>query len=427
MPGAARARRARRTVPFPDRSVWDLTLQARWSRTLGQRPDMPSRSPYILYRGPFYIPSGYTYEARTLLRHFLSAGFTVRTLPAALRLLRRPAVLRRLAPELYDLHAAVRGRRPAVELTHMPACYFTPLARGAVRIGRTMFETDRLPADWVRACNRMDEIWVPSTFNARTFAESGVREAKIRVMPLGVDTQRFHPGVPPLPIPGARGFVFLANFAWQQRKGWPILVEAFLREFQPDEDVTLVLKTMPVFHGRDTVQRQLHRWIRQLGFIPGQTAPIVLDQRVLPSDTMPRLYAACDAFVLPTRGEGWGFPFLEAMACGKPVIATRWSGPLDFLHEGNAYLIDIEGLVPVGHSVELGRFYRGHRWAKPSVDHLRALMRHVVEHPDEARARGHRARLEVEQRWDVDQTAARFIEALARWVRITPYAVHVSH
>jgi len=51
----------------------------------------------------------------------------------------------------------------------------------------------------------------------------------------------------------------------------------------------------------------------------------------------------------------------------------------------------------------------------------------VVEHPDEALARGHRARLEVEQRWDVDHTAARFIEALTRWVRITPYAVHVSH
>jgi len=418
MPGAARARGARRTVPLPDRRALDITLQSRWNVSWAQRPGMPSRSPYVLYRGPFYTPSGYTYEARTLLRHLLAAGFTVRTLPPTLRLLRRPAALRRKAPELYDLHAPARGRQPAVELTHLPACYFAPLTRGASRIGRTMFETDRIPADWVRACNKMDEVWVPSTFNAQTFAASGVRPEKIRVLPLGVDTQRFHPGVPPLSIPGARGFVFLANFAWQQRKGWPILVEAFLREFRADEDVTLVLKTMPVFHSPDSVRRQLHRWIRQLGFTPGQTAPIILDQRVLPSSALPQLYAACDAFVLPTRGEGWGFPLLEAMACGKPVIATRWSGPLDFLHEGNAYLIDIEGLEPVGPSVELNRFYRGHRWAKPSVDHLRALMRHVVEHPDEARSRGRRARLEVEQRWDVSETAARCIEALARWVRI---------
>ncbi len=418
MTGAARARGARRAAPLPDRSVWDLTLQSRWTRTFGRRPGMPGRSPYILYRGPFYTPGGYTYEARTLLGCFLNAGFTVRTVPPSLRLLRHPATLLRRAPELYDLHAPLRGRRPVVELTHMPASYFTPLARGAVRIGRTMFETDRLPADWVRACNRMDEIWVPSTFNARTFAESGVRPEKIRVLPLGVDTQRFHPDAPPLPLPGVRGFVFLSNFAWQQRKGWPILVEAFVREFKRDEDVTLVLKTMPVFHSRDAVRRQLDRFIRRLGFTPGETAPIILDQRVLPSEALPRLYAACDAFVLPTRGEGWGFPFLEAMACGKPVIGTAWSSLLDFLHAGNAYLIEIEGLEPVRRHVELARFYQGHRWAKPSVDHLRALMRHVVEHPDEAKAKGHRARTEVLERWDVGETAARCVEALAGWVRI---------
>src|SRR5690606_1119683 len=258
--------------------------------------------------------------------------------PAALRLLRRPAVLRRLAPDLYDLHAALRGRRPTVELTHMPACYFAPLARGAVRIGRTMFETDRLPADWVRACNRMDEIWVPSTFNARTFAESGVREEKIRVLPLGVDTQRFHPGVPPLPIPGARGFVFLANFAWQQRKGWPLLVEAFVREFRPHEAVTLVLKTLPVFHARDTVRRQRRRRTGRLGLTPGRPPAVGLDRRVRPGGAVPRLCAACYACVLPTCGGGWGGARLEPMACGKPVIGTRWSGPLDFVHDGNAYL-----------------------------------------------------------------------------------------
>src|SRR5690606_5097339 len=154
-----------------------------------------------------------------------------------------------------------------------------------------------------------------------------------------------------------------------------------------------------------------------------ETAPIILDQRVLPQDALPRLYAACDAFVLPTRGEGWGFPFLEAMACGKPVIGTAWSSLLDFLHPDHAYLIEIEGLEPVRGPVELHRFYRGHRWAKPSVDHLRFLLRHVVENPEEARARGRAARRAVEQRWDVATTAARFVDALARWVATGPRGV----
>lgn len=425
MPGAVRGLRAVRSrkVSPPERGHWDTALQVRWTAGLGRRAEMPSRSPYILYRGPFYTPSGYTYEARTLLRRFLEAGFTVQAIPPSLELRKRLGVLRRLAPELYDLHAPPRGRQPAVELTHLPAAFFKPLASGAVRLGRTMFETDRLPADWVRACRRMDEIWVPSTFNLKTFAESGVPEDKIRVLPLGVDTERFHPQAPPLAIPGAQGFVFLANFAWQQRKGWPILVEAFAREFRPHEDVTLVLKTLPVFHGRRAVRAQLERFLRRIGFAPGETAPIVLDQRVLPTGHLPGLYAACDAFVLPTRGEGWGFPFLEAMACGKPVIGTAWSSLLDFLHPDHAYLIEIEGLEPVRGPVELHRFYRGHRWAKPSVDHLRFLLRHVVENPEEARARGRAARRAVEQRWDVATTAARFVDALARWVATGPRGV----
>src|SRR5690606_2546587 len=147
-----------------------------------------------------------------------------------------------------------------------------------------------------------DEIWVPSRFNAETFASSGVPPEKLRVLPLGVDTRRFRPGLPPLSIPGARGFVFLANFAWQQRKCWPRLREADVREFRQWGDVALVLNTLPVFHTLEAVCAQVHRFIGRLGLTPGETAAIILGQRVLPQDALPRLYAACDAFVVPTRG-----------------------------------------------------------------------------------------------------------------------------
>ena len=67
---------------------------------------------------------------------------------------------------------------------------------------------------------------------------------------------------------------------------------------------------------------------------------------------MPRLYAAADAYVLPTRGEGWGRPYMEAMAMGLPTIGSRWSGNLEFMHDGNAWLVDGE-LVPVAHGMEV--------------------------------------------------------------------------
>lgn len=57
-------------------------------------------------------------------------------------------------------------------------------------------------------------------------------------------------------------------------------------------------------------------------------------------------YGAVDVLVQPSRGEGWGLPMVEAMACGTPVIGTRWSGPAEFLTEDNGYPLRTDGLVP---------------------------------------------------------------------------------
>lgn len=56
-----------------------------------------------------------------------------------------------------------------------------PPSDEAFTIGRTMFETDSIPADWVGRCNRMDEVWVPTKFHRLTFSRAGVLEQKIRV------------------------------------------------------------------------------------------------------------------------------------------------------------------------------------------------------------------------------------------------------
>src|SRR5690606_6170044 len=261
------------------------------------------------YIGAFYGAGGYPYEARTVLRHLLGAGFTVRVLPPPPkgRWWRGHEVDEGLGGMFELLRQPVRGRRPQVTLVHMTPEAFGAARRGSVRIGRTMFETDRLPPRWVRACARMHAIWVPSRFNYHTFAASGVDPRKLRVLPVGVDTRLYHPGAAPLPLPGARGFRFLSVFSWIRRKGWPLLVEAYVREFHPAEDVTLVLKTSP---GAATVIREFLRSLR----LPWErTARIVVDERPLSAAEMAGLYTACHALVLPSRGGGWGLPLPDAV------------------------------------------------------------------------------------------------------------------
>ncbi|KDO46311.1 hypothetical protein CISIN_1g0434122mg, partial [Citrus sinensis] len=109
---------------------------------------------------------------------------------------------------------------------------------------------------------------------------------------------------------------------------------------------------------------------------------------------------AADVFVLPSRGEGWGRPLVEAMSMGLPVIATNWSGPTEYLTEENGYPL----LVGRMSEVTEGPF-KGHFWAEPSVDKLRALMRLVVSNVDEAKAKGKQAREDMIQRFSPETVA----------------------
>ena len=106
-----------------------------------------------------------------------------------------------------------------------------------------MFETDRIPAGWVRLCNAMDEVWVPSQFNVETFASSGVHRDRVVVVPEAIVIADYDDGGRGLEIPGPQRFTFLSLFDWSWRKGWDVLLRAFCSEFRRDhDDVRLVLK-----------------------------------------------------------------------------------------------------------------------------------------------------------------------------------------
>ena len=292
-----------------------------------------------------------------------------------------------------DVYAHYRARNP-----HCSAA-----------VGFTMFETDRLPQGWAAALNQMDEVWVPSQFNFETFAHAGVAAAKLHVVPCGIDAAAYAPGtVQPLPVSGRRGFNFLSVFQWHRRKGWDVLLRAYLSAFQPGDDVCLMLRVHPDAGDAQPIREQIDAHVRAIGYDPQHIPDIVLLTDFIPEGDMPRLYAAADAFVLPTRGEGWGIPFMEAMASALPVIGTRWSSQLDFMNDANSYLIDVAQLVPVcSEQTAVNPFYTADQlWAEPCAAHTAQLMRMVFTERAAARTTGARARASICRDWTLERTAA---------------------
>jgi ubiquinone/menaquinone biosynthesis C-methylase UbiE/glycosyltransferase involved in cell wall biosynthesis len=368
----------------------------------------------LLWQAPLRDPSGYADEARHFLFALDAAGIDV-----AAGEFRWSDKVASLPPARRRTLDRLMRRQPTpnpVYVAHILAPHFQRPAGARACVGRTMFETDRLPEGWADACNRMDAVWVPGHFNVETFTRAGVQPEKLRIVPGAIDLSPYDPGCAPLQISGARGFNFLSVFDWTLRKGWDALIRAFVEEFRPDEDVALILKTHSSlgYTGAQLIDQISTFLTRSLGRDPNRIPDIVLQDANVPDDRMPNLYRAADCYVMPSRGEGWGRPYMEAMAMALPTIATNWSGQTAFVNAENALLLDYE-LVDVPETAwRETPTYRGHRWAEPSLSHLRRLLRQAFEDRQGGREIGGRARAHLEQRFTYAPVAAIIASELER-------------
>jgi glycosyltransferase involved in cell wall biosynthesis len=252
------------------------------------------------------------------------------------------------------------------------------------RIGIWGWETDTIPVRWQRAFALVQEVWVYSRFMAENIGAA----APVPTIALPPPVQAPAEPVAPLrlDVPDD-GFLFLFVFDYLstiQRKNPVGLIEAFKRAFAPGEGPRLLLKTIngPL---RPLAEEEV------LWAAHGRPDIHVVD-RSLSGAELNGLMAACDAYVSLHRSEGFGLTMAEAMAIGKPVIGTGYSGNLDFMNADNSYLVEYE-LARVGPDCEI--YPPEGTWARPSVEHAAELMRRVVERPEEAAAIGARARADV--------------------------------
>lgn len=347
----------------------------------------------VKYIGPVLDASGYAEAARNYALAIYEQGYPICVEPISFEAARpdlgsQGELLDHLARAEIDYDKVVLHSTPDTWM------YYGQNERDKYRIGYTVWETTALHPVWTQSCRLADEVWVPSRWNKEVFAASGV-EQPILVVPHAIDPPDLEaaPAALSLDLP-TDAFVFYSIFHWQERKNPAGLLTAYWSAFCGRRDVVLLLKTY--IPDRDeaavlTAIEELRSRLR-LPHYP-EVVPVVA---ALSSEQMLALHRLGDCFVLLQRAEGWGLPHFEAAACGNPVITPRFGGQTDFLSDGSAYLVDYT-LRPVT-GMSWSPYYLGTQsWCEPDLAHAMRLMRHVVDHRDEAEKRGARARRYVSE------------------------------
>ena len=262
------------------------------------------------------------------------------------------------------------------------------------KIAYTMIETsEKVHKDYSEKLNLMDEIWVATEYGKKILKKSNVHPP-IYVMPLGVDTFRYKPSNEFMSFgKSIRSFKFLSVFRWSYRKGFDILIKAFLEEFSSDDDVSLVLVSRNLDRLEETGPQKI---LEDFGDIkstinnkPEDKMPhIALYTQPIHEKDMPKVYNSSDAFVLISRGEGFGLTVLEAASCGIPVISSNCSGHMDFLSQDNSSLVEPDGYIEakvagnMSRMAKLCHFYEGQvfpDFSSTGISQTREKMRFVFE------------------------------------------------
>jgi glycosyltransferase involved in cell wall biosynthesis len=258
------------------------------------------------------------------------------------------------------------------------------------------WELPRFPKKWYDRFAYYDEIWVGTSFVANALAPvAPIPVVRIPPVLTMVTAGSREEGRRRLGVsPGEFVFLFIFDFhSHFARKNPLAAIEAFRAAFTPSDPVRLVIKCV---NGSSDPSDLKAMRAAALGH------PIFIHDGYWPAEEVRDLIAACDAYVSLHRSEGTGLTISDAMALGKPVIATDWSGNMDFMNVTNSFLVRY-ALVELTENV--GPYQAREIWAEPSVEHAAELMRLVFEKPQEAGLRGQAAKQQIETNYSEKQVA----------------------
>jgi glycosyltransferase involved in cell wall biosynthesis len=257
---------------------------------------------------------------------------------------------------------------------------------GHFNIAYCVWEQSEFPEEWTSALDLVGEVWTASTFCADVLSRKTSRPV-VRiphnvqpVVPAHLDRSAF--GLP------EDGFIFLGMadfYSTPERKNPLGSLEAYVKAYTSASSRTyFALKILNSHSRRDFTE--------MIADLQASCPSIILIDKYLSRQEVNALLSCCDCFVSLHRSEGFGLPIAEAMYLGKPVIATGWSGNMDFMNVGNSFPVRYR-LVSLDRDV--GPYRKGFYWAEPDLEHAAELMKKVSTNGELAVRVGEEARIEI--------------------------------
>ena len=273
-----------------------------------------------------------------------------------------------------------------------------------------VFESTLVPPTVMSTMLTADQVWVPSTWGQSVLIANGLDPVRCEVVPEGVDTNQYHPYAPRVNTP-IRTYLTMGKY--ELRKSIIETVYAWHQEFGNDPDVELVIKTDHFFN-KEAKYNELTRWIGELGL----TNVRVMWGSVTAAD-MADLYQQAHVFVLPSKGEGWGLPLIEAAAVGLPIITTMYSAHTEFLQHIQSSVIPVEyDMVPIA-CQDYQLFYptpdgNWGSWAQPRIDSIRQALKQSRQSYDYLHKRARENSSIIRNNFSWAQSADRALQTLQK-------------
>tara|TARA_R100000152_G_C6764859_1_gene189552 strand:- start:92 stop:1327 length:1236 start_codon:yes stop_codon:yes gene_type:complete len=296
-----------------------------------------------------------------------------------------------------------------------------------INIGYTAgIETSHVTPEWLAAGNEMDKIITISKHSADTH-QNTVYDAKDNggqvVEDLTCKTPVEYIGFPvrnkttkKLNLALKTKFNFLCVAQAGPRKNVHSVVASFIEEFKDESDVGLVLKistanncTMDFYHTKNMMQG----FIRNHKESKDMKCKVYILHGALKDEEMNSLYThpKIKASVSLAHGEGFGLPLFEAASQGQPVIATGWSGHLDFLQMNGKDMFgsvkyDLAKIQP--HAAWEGVLSAESGWAYPNLEHAKRLMRDVYDNHRKWKTRATKLKKDINKKYTKEKLYAKF-------------------